>query len=66
MPSHLQWGRLLVAESIDRYNYWLLTDSNLSDEEEFVKICERFDKKAKRMKKLTLDEIRMIDAEPSD
>lgn len=66
MPSHLQQGRLLVAESIDRYNYWLLTDSNLSDEEEFVRICEQFDKKAKRMKKLTLDEIRMIDAEPSD
>ena len=66
MPSHLQRGRMLLAESLARYNYWLLTDSNFSDEEEFVKICERFDKKAKRMKKMTLDEIRTIDAEPSD
>ena len=64
--GHIQTGRRLLAESVVRHEYWLMTDCYLPGEGEFVQRCSSFDKRAKRLRESTLEDIRMIDAVPHD
>lgn len=62
--AQIRYGRRLVQEADWRYTYWLLTDVVFPDERTFQKKCERFDRRARETRTLTLREIRSIDDIP--
>lgn len=64
--GHSRAGALLLKEEEDRHRFWLLASCILPGERRFLRRCERFDEKARRQHRPTLNAMKASSVVPSD